>query len=925
MSANLHRRTPSLVVIDSRGLPLRQIAYLRVLAEDPAEALVTRQQHDIAGRLVAQFDPRLSAPSVTSIHDLNGQPLKISSVDAGWRLSLPGLAGQALQRWDAGGVHWSSRYDELLRLLAISNSVDPLSDTFTYADASAPADHNQRGRLLEQFDPSGSLHLDSYSLAGQPLRESRTFADARVFVSQRIFNPLGAMLEQTDAGGHRQQSRYDVAGQLKQLQLLLAGDHDWQDVLLDSHFNAVGQIIEQQTGNGIACYWDYEPTTGRLQRQWAQKGAQPPLQDMSYEYDPVGNPTRILDHVFTPSHFANQRVDGERAFRYDSLYRLTSASGYDDASPSDLPGRPQPSDPNDRRNYLQTYRYDNGGNLTQLCHVRDGACQTRQMCIDPASNRGVRWKEGDPAPDFDQLFDRHGNLMALQPGQALRWDARDQLASVTLVQRENGLDDAEFYHYSQGARVYKRHDTYSGSNRHFHEVRYLPGLEIRSKDNGEELHVISLAAGAGHVSCLHWLSGKPPGIADNQLRYTLDDHLSSCVMELDQQARLISHEGYYPFGATAWMSADSAVEVDYKTLRYSGKEMDVSGLYYYGARYYAPWLQRWVSTDPAGDVDGLNRYAYVGNNPLRYVDPDGNNRAESVIMLYSAFLSSVQGHSTQVVGQIHNILHEEGVAMNLALNMVGEVVRGVVGYEGGAAGGDLLDLVIPNMPDTTPYTTTGGVIGGNIGGDSATAMIDPIANSAGIGMGPLIPQTSRISVNAIDHGLGIRDAVKEISSWRDVKDELIHPGLDAVLNPSFMMGRLMASWISIIPAALNMFARAIEAEDIKNRLDPVKIQKIDKMLEDWKSAVEQRAGWAENAFDALGTDIVYPADSLPNINHMTSAETLAPISRSDLRRLTNFTLSNIKRSQDMMTSYKEMGTTDNQFLLAQRRTRKKAA
>jgi insecticidal toxin complex protein TccC len=127
------------------------------------------------------------------------------------------------------------------------------------------------------------------------------------------------------------------------------------------------------------------------------------------------------------------------------------------------------------------------------------------------------------------------------------------------------------------ARVYKRHDTYSGSTRHFHEVRYLPGLEIRSKDNTEQLHVISLATGGGHVVCLHWLSGKPPGVADNQLRYTLNDHLGSCVMELDQQARLISHEGYYPFGATAWMSANSAVEIDYKTLRYSGKEMDVSG------------------------------------------------------------------------------------------------------------------------------------------------------------------------------------------------------------------------------------------------------------------------------------------------------------------------------------------------------------
>jgi hypothetical protein len=144
-------------------------------------------------------------PDTTHLYDLNGQPLKVSNVDAGWRLSLPGLAGQTVQRWDARGVHWRNRYDELLRLVSISNSADPLSDTFTYADASAPADHNQRGRLLEQLDPSGSLHLDSYSLAGQPLRERRTFTDAREFVTQRIFSPLDAVLEQTDAGGHRQQ------------------------------------------------------------------------------------------------------------------------------------------------------------------------------------------------------------------------------------------------------------------------------------------------------------------------------------------------------------------------------------------------------------------------------------------------------------------------------------------------------------------------------------------------------------------------------------------------------------------------------------------------------------------------------------------------------------------------------------------------
>ncbi|MFJ2493842.1 hypothetical protein ACIOV9_20165 [Pseudomonas iridis] len=56
-------------------------------------------------------------------------------------------------------------------------------------------------------------------------------------------------------------------------------------------------------------------------------------------------------------------------------------------------------------------------------------------------------------------------------------------------------------------------------------------------------------------------------------------------MELDERAKTISHEGHYPFGATAWLAAKSAIEVSYKFARYSGKEMDISGLYYYGERY----------------------------------------------------------------------------------------------------------------------------------------------------------------------------------------------------------------------------------------------------------------------------------------------------------------------------------------------------
>ncbi len=921
MSANLHRRTPALAVSDARGLPVRQIGYLRSVTADSLVALVTRQQHDYAGRLVEQWDSRLPAPSLTTVYSLDGSVLKSDSVDAGWRLTLSGLAGEPLQRWDQREHHWRTTFDEQLRVIAVEENGEPGVDVFTYADASAEIGYNQRGQLLEQKDRSGSLLTDSFSLAGQPLRETRTFHDGETFTTHHAFSPLGALLEQTDAGGHRRRSRYGLAGQIKEADLLINDTSEWLPTLLDAQYNANDQIIEQLAGNRVLSKWTYDPANDRLHTRSSHKDGGAVLQNLEYFYDPVGNITRIEDHAFQPRYFANQLIDGHRSFTYDSLYRLTSATGYDDAPPPDIPGLPQPGDPNDRLNYTQTYKYDSGNNLIELCHVRDGNNSTRHMRIDPNSNRGVRWRPGDPEPVFDELFDPHGNQRSVQPGQPLQWNARDELEKVTLISRENARSDAEHYRYSQGVRVFKRHETFAANAEHFHQVRYLPGLEIRTRDNGEELHVITL----GNARCLHWVKNKPDGIDVDQLRYSLEDHLGSCVMELDQQGDLTSQEGYYPFGETAWMAARHDVEVRYRFIRYSGKEMDVSGLYHYGARYYAPWLQRWISAD-AEQADGLNLYAFVGNNPMRYVDPDGNKRAESVILLTSEFVSVVNNYSTEVVNQLHNILHPIGLNRNMVLSLV---VEGGYWYaattHGGSIGNGFVDKIIPPPTENAAYPTVGNVFGGNAAGDVATKIIDPVAQSFGINLGPLIPQTSKMSVSAIDKSLGIEGPVKEIKSWKDVKSELRDPALNAVLNPELIIGRVLGAVISLVPHFLNLFKKAMDNEDIKNRLDPAKIEKIENMLDEWKAAVEQRAGWAENAFDALGTDVISPAEILPNITHMTSAQRLKPITRSAMREQTNAVLGNISRAQAMVGWYKEMGTTDNQFLHKQKHTNKKKA
>ncbi|WP_240321653.1 RHS repeat domain-containing protein [Pseudomonas fluorescens] len=625
MSANVHGNTPALQANDPRAIGIRQVAYLRNVAGEDVQTLVTRRLHDVAGRAVGQQDPRLPTVNTTSLFTLDGQVVRFASVDAGVNVTLPGLAGETLQSWDANGNHRRMDHDLQLRLLTLEENGVPDVETRLYAASSADPGHNLRGQMIKLTDPSGSVEFHSFALTGPARQETRTFHDGVALTSHRLFSPLGMLVEHTDAAGHRQQSKFDVAGQLVQVLLKVNGQPDWQPVLQGAQFDAAGRVIEHQAGNGVISHSHYRAADGFLLRCYAQKGSGSALQDFEYEYDPMGNIKTIIDNTFTPRFFANQRLDGRRLFAYDSLYRLHSATGYSDRPPADNPGRPQPSDPADRRNYTQTYEYDKGNNLIKTTHARDGAGYTNEVFIDPLTNRGLRWKPGDPPPDFSTRFDSAGNLLALQSGQPMQWNNRNQLASVILIDRNgSGPNDEEHYRYSQGKRVYKRHDSHTAAIDHFHEVRYLPGLEIRTRDNGEELHLISLVSGIENVICLHWVSGKPPNMPADQMRYTLSDHLQSVSMELDQQAQMISHEGYLPFGTTAWMVARSQIEVDYRFIRYSGKEMDIGGLYYYGARYYAPWLGRWIAVDPAGDVDGLNLYAFVGNNPLIHVDVTGH-------------------------------------------------------------------------------------------------------------------------------------------------------------------------------------------------------------------------------------------------------------------------------------------------------------
>ncbi|TWC33020.1 RHS repeat-associated protein [Pseudomonas sp. SJZ078] len=660
---NMDHGTPRLIVVDPRFLPVRSVDYCCALEREPAQSLVNRSLFDMAGRVVKQWDPRLWAlqqedaatpANLSTVYTLSGDVLFTNSVDAGWQLGLPGLASESLQGWDGRSMQREVTFDDLLRPVAVfeqgSGQRRTCVERMQYgAPGQGLQAFNQYGQLIRHDDPAGTLLLESFALSGQSLTLSRRFcldgampdwpaseADRESLLepgdgalSTWRLGPLGDLLEQIDARGNRQRQALTRDGRLSSSQLLLQGQSQWQPLVSEIDYNAEGQIERELAGNDVQTTLTYAPEDGRLMARQVRRAGQS-LQHLVYAYDPVGNVLGIEDKAVPVRYFANQRIDPVSRFRYNSLYRLIEASGWEAGGANQGPDSVGRVDPAALSNYRQTYRYDASGNLLELTHV-GAQNHGRQLQVARYSNRCLPYRNGVPPTEEEiaAAFDARGNGLVLEGSLTLAWDLRNQLRSVTPVERESGLDDREAYVYDGGGqRVRKLRTLHTGARTLAAEVRYLPGLELRADSGtGESLQVITAQGGLSGVRVLHWDSPPPSGVNDHY-RYSFSDHLGSVCLEFGHDGRIISQEHFYPFGETAYLAGDDVIEVSYKTIRYSGKERDATGLYYYGFRYYAAWLQRWINPDPAGAADGLNAYAMVGNNPLTFVDTDGLIKTE---------------------------------------------------------------------------------------------------------------------------------------------------------------------------------------------------------------------------------------------------------------------------------------------------------
>ncbi len=102
-------------------------------------------------------------------------------------------------------------------------------------------------------------------------------------------------------------------------------------------------------------------------------------------------------------------------------------------------------------------------------------------------------------------------------------------------------------------------------------------------------------------------------------RSFLGDALGSTLALADSTGALQTQYTFEPFGNTTQSGSSTT-----NSFAYTGRELDAGNLYFYRARYYGPDVGRFISEDPVRfHSDGTNLYPYVGNNPVREIDPSG--------------------------------------------------------------------------------------------------------------------------------------------------------------------------------------------------------------------------------------------------------------------------------------------------------------
>ena len=481
--------------------------------------------------------------------------------------------GRVIQTSDPLGNHQSVVYDAMDRATTI---VDPLGNQTTLW-------YDQNGNLTSVVDPSGSTYKWFYDARNRV----HTYTDPDGNVRTFNYDGLGNLTSSIDAKNQLTQYTYDG---LDRLATVTYADNSALQITWDGG-NRATLFADSLNGNVARTYNGLDQLTDETT----------PQGEVGYIPDALGRRTKMT--VVGQSQPIQYGYDNANRLR--SIAQGTTSVGinYDNAnrlSTLTLPNGIVQTYGFDAANELTTISYDLGsthvGDLAygyDTAGRRTGRSGSLASLVAPTAVSGATFDSAHRLTGWNgksPSYDANGNLTAIG-SSAYGWNVRDQLISTS-----DG--NATFSYDAVGRRV---GSTISGAS----STYQYDGLNPVMVNGSLMLGGLGLDQHFGRIN-----SG---GVTS----FLTDDQGSTLELTNSSAATSATY-AYGPYGNASASGSDST------PFQYTGRENDgATNLYYYRARYYNPTIGRFISSDPLVLGGGINPYAYVGGDPISYVDPQG--------------------------------------------------------------------------------------------------------------------------------------------------------------------------------------------------------------------------------------------------------------------------------------------------------------
>lgn len=598
--------------------------------------LTTRYTYDALSELVQVQDA--SGNVTTATYDSLGNIVTLVSPDAGqteWR-HYPNalLAAKETANLRAKGQLVTYSYDvnrlSSITYPTIGGKANPENVTYSYGKVGAG--NGQAGRIAAITDESGTEtrfydQLGNVSQMQKAMTPQSTSIPTVTYTMSYNYDPLGRILNMTYPDGEVLTYTYDAGGKPTQV----SGKRNGTTT---SYVNSIQyNDLEQRTafgwGNGVTSSYTYYPDTRRLAT--VSTGSQSlgkAFQNLAYLYDLVGNLTQVANAIDVPTPVPPNTVIAPgpdvQNFLYDDLYQMTSATGNYQGCACGC---------GNSRLYTLTMQYDAIGNILQKTQndtiVQPSGTSTKQVATtyDNPYQYKTTGKPHAPSSIGNESisYDNDGNMQATNgtfgPARAFTWTEDDRLRTET----DSGFTNSYLYD-AAGNRTHKRRTSI--------ETWYVNPFYVVKGYTTETKHImIGDARVASEMATISTFT-KPSTAGTGTVFYYQPDHLQSTQFTTAADGSLLQHDEYIASGEVWFQESKNNDPRNTQPWLYDAKELDETGLFYFGARYYNPKFSLWANPDPilsaymrkgatGASPSNLEVFAYSYNNPVVLKDPDG--------------------------------------------------------------------------------------------------------------------------------------------------------------------------------------------------------------------------------------------------------------------------------------------------------------